>query len=104
MASSADPVLYTRLYRVLSRRWWLTFLLMGLSFVLFGLASLKILETLSANFRFLSEYGLDAVREGALRQLLGLVFNGYAAAACYLAFKLCEKVLVERMAVQRSDV
>ena len=93
---------YSRLYRFLWRMWWLAFLLMGVSFVLFGLASLKLLETLGANFRFLSEFGFDAVREGALLQLLELALTGYGAALCYLIFKLCEKVLVERMAVQKG--
>ena len=90
---------YSRLYAFLLRRWWVTFILLGVSFVLGGLLTLNLLHTLSANFAFLSMYGVDAVREGGLRQLLEATLSGYLAAACYVVFKLCEKVLVERLSV-----
>lgn len=93
---------YSRIYLLMLRHWWLTFVLMGVSFVAFGLASLNLLHLVSANLAFLSTYGWDAVQEGALWQLLELVGLGYGAAACYVAFKLCEKVLVERIAVDKS--
>jgi hypothetical protein len=92
----------TRLYAFLSRRWAVTFFLMGVSFVLFGLVTLNLLHTLSANLEFLSSYGADAIREGGLWQLVGLIVSGYAAAACYVFFKLCEKVLVERLAARKT--
>jgi hypothetical protein len=87
----------SRLYLFLSRRWWLAFLLLGVSFALFGLMSLNLLHSLGANIEFLGMHGVDAVREGGLRQLLELVASGYAAALFYVLFKLCEKVLVERL-------
>jgi hypothetical protein len=93
---------YSRLYAFLSRRWWLAFLLMGVSFVLFGLVTLNLLHTLNANFKFLSTYGVDAVREGGLIQLLEMIVSGYFAAASYVVFKLCEKVLVERLALHKK--
>ncbi|MEO8154974.1 MAG: hypothetical protein ABI605_18060 [Rhizobacter sp.] len=98
----APPVAYSRLYLLLSRRWWLAFVLMGVTFVVFGLASLNLLHLLSANLEFLGSYGWDAVREGGLWQLLELVVNGVIAAACYIAFKLCEKILVERLSVSKN--
>ena len=93
---------YGRVYLFLLRRWWLAFMLLGISFVLGGLLTLNLLHTLSANFEFLSMYGFDAVRDGGLMQLLDVVASGYFAAAFYLIFKLCEKVLVERLAVANS--
>jgi len=93
----------TRLYRTLSRRWWLALILLGLSFVAFGIASLNLLDILQANLRFLGEHGLDAVREGALVQLFELVVYGYGAAAFYLVFKVCEKVLVRRLTHHDED-
>ena len=93
---------YSRFYEFLSRRWWLTFVLMGVSFVLFGIVSLNLLHTLSANFEFLTAHGLDAVREGGLLQLLELVVSGYVAAFFYVVFKLCEKVLVECLSADKS--
>ena len=93
---------HSRLYRFFSRHWLLAFLTMGVAFVLFGLVTLDLIHTLGANFDFLARHGLDAVRDGGLRQLAELVISGYAAAAFYLLFKLCEKVLVERLALKND--
>jgi len=95
---------YSRLYAFLSRFWWLTFILMGVSFVLFGLLTLNLLHTLGANLEFLGMHGVDAVREGGLMQLAGLVLSGYFAAAFYVFFKLCEKVLVERLSIVKKGI
>jgi len=94
---------YSRLHAFLFRHWWLTFLLLGFSFLLFGALSLNLLHTLNANFEFLSMYGVDAVREGALKQLAEIVISGYLAAAAYLISKLCEKVLVERLTAAKTN-
>ena len=91
--------MYSRLYAFLFRYWWLTFILMGLCFVLFGMLTLNLLHALGANLEFLGMHGVDAVKEGGLRQLCGLVVSGYLAAMFYVLFKLCEKVLVERLAM-----
>jgi hypothetical protein len=93
---------YSRLYAFLLQRWWLTFLLLGISFVLGGLLTLNLLHTLVANFEFLSMYGVEAVRDGGLLQLIEIVGSGYFAAACYVLFKLCEKVLVERLIMTKG--
>ena len=98
-----ERIAYSRLFTFLLRRWWLAFILLGLSFVVGGLLTLNLLYTLSANFEFLQMYGVDAVREGGLMQLFGMVVSGYFAAACYVVFKLCEKVLVERLAVDKNE-
>ena len=90
----------SRLYAYLSRHWVLAWALMGVSFVLFGLLTLNLLQTFNANLGFLSAHGLDAVREGGLLQLFELMVSGYLAVACYVAFKFCEKVLVERLALK----
>lgn len=79
---------------VLSRR-WLTFLVMGLAFLLFGLGSLNLVHVLAANLALLAEHGWQAMLDGALRQLLELLLSGYASLAAYLVFKTCEHVLVQ---------
>ena len=93
---------YSRFYEFLARHWWVAFVLLGLSFVLFGLITLNLLHMLSANLEFLASYGLDALREGGFTQLFEIVVSGYFAAACYVVFKLCEKVLVERLSKRRE--
>ena len=87
----------SRLYALLARHWWLALLLMGASFVLFGLISLNLVQVLSANLRFLAENGLEAARDGGLIQLFELLVSGYLAVAFFVVFKLCEKVLVDRL-------
>ena len=87
-----------RLYAFLHAHWWLAFVVFGVSFVAFGLLSLNLIHLFAANFEFLSMYGVQAVRDGGLRQLVEIVVSGFVAAAFYLVFKLCEKVLVERLA------
>ncbi len=91
-----------RLYEFLARHWWAAFVLLGVSFVLFGLITLNLLHMLRANLEFLGSYGFEALREGGFRQLLEIVVSGYFSAACYVVFKLCEKVLVDRLSKKRE--
>ena len=100
----AEDAPYSRFYAFLARRWWAAFILLGVSFVLGGLVTLNLLHTLSANFEFLSSYGFDALREGGFRQLVEVVVSGYFAAVCYVVFKLCEKVLVERLSQKKQGI
>lgn len=85
-------------FRWMVRHWVSTYLLMGLGFVVFGAASLNLVQLFSANIAFLTEHGWDAVREGALSQLAELMFSAYLAVAFYLLFKTCEHALVQRLA------
>ena len=78
---------------VLSRR-WLTFLVMGLAFFLFGVGTFNIFMIFSANAEFIANYGWDAVMEGAGWQLAGLLLTGYVSLAAYTVFKTCEHRLV----------
>ena len=93
---------YSRLYAFLLKRWWVTFVLLGVNFVAGSLLTLNLVHTLIANFEFLSMYGVDAVREGGLRQFLEIAGSGYCAAAFYVGFKLCEKILVERLSTTKG--
>jgi hypothetical protein len=100
----ADDAPYNRFYVFLAKRWWVAFILLGVSFVLGSMVTLNLLHMLSANLEFLSSYGLDAVREGGFRQLVEIAVSGYFAAACYVVFKLCEKVLVERLSKTKQGI
>ncbi|MEO7392153.1 MAG: hypothetical protein ABIU58_08255 [Ramlibacter sp.] len=71
---------------------------MGIGFVVFGVASVNLVQVFAANLGFLGEHGFDAVSEGALLQLAELVFNAYVAVAFYMLFKTCEYALVQRFA------
>ncbi len=99
----ASPAARKTLYVLLYANAWLAFLLMGVSFVLFGLATLNLLHVFNAAWEFLLTHGWDAVREGVLMQMAELVVSGYGAAAFYVLFKLCEKALVERASRPRGN-
>ena len=74
---------------VLSRL-WLTFVVLGLSFLAFGAGTLNLGLLLMANARLLGDYGWQAIGDGALRQLLELAASGYFSMAAYVVFKTCE--------------
>ena len=74
---------------ILSRR-RATFLLLGISFLIFGASTINIGQLLMSNTRLLREYGWQAVTDGALWQLAELVSSGYLGMAAYVVFKTCE--------------
>lgn len=78
---------------VLSRR-WLTFVVMGLAFFVFGSGSLNLFFLLKANGELLVEHGWQAAMDGAAQQLVELLINGYLSMAAYVVFKACEHALV----------
>jgi uncharacterized membrane protein HdeD (DUF308 family) len=76
-------------HTVLSRG-WLTFLVMGLAFFVFGVSTYNIFRLLSANIALIANYGWLALMEGAARQLVELIVTGYLSLAAYVVFKTCE--------------
>ena len=86
-----------RLKHWLHRHYVCTFILMGLSFLLFGIFSLNLIYLLKSNVELFLDYGTMAIEDGALKQLLILLGYGYLSLAFYLAFKACEHILVMRM-------
>ncbi|TMH65349.1 MAG: hypothetical protein E6H55_02990, partial [Betaproteobacteria bacterium] len=59
----------TRLIDVLWQHRWLTFLLMGLFFLLFGAMTVNIFVMLKANIDLYLDYGTMVIADGALVQL-----------------------------------
>lgn len=80
--------------RVVLARRWATFLVMGLSFVVFGAGSLNLFYVFKANVTLLLEHGWQAAMDGGGQQLAEILFTGYASMAAYLVFKACEHSLV----------
>ena len=81
----------------LYRRAWLTFVLMGLSFLLFGFYSVNLFFLLKANIELILEYGMMAIGDGAGQQLAELLFATYLSMLFFLMFKVCERILVQRL-------
>ena len=82
---------------VLSRR-WLTFLVMGLAFFVFGAGTFNIFMLFSANARVILDFGWQALMDGAARQFAELLVTGYLSMAAYVVFKACEYRLTQDLA------
>jgi len=86
---------------VLARR-WLTFLVMGIAFFVFGVGTLNIFMVLNSNLAFIAGYGWQALMDGAGRQFVELVVTGYLSMAAYIIFKACELRLAHDLANGKS--
>ena len=84
--------------RVVLRRLWLTYIVLGLAFFTFGAGSLNLVYMFQLNFRLLLDYGWRAVMEGGAWQLLELLVTGYLSLAAYVVFKACEYRLAHWLA------
>jgi len=85
-------------HRFVLRRKSTSFVVLGLSFVGFGIGTLSLATVLKANIDLVFEYGWQALMDGAAMQLIELLVNGYLAMACYVVFKACEHRLVHALA------
>ncbi len=81
---------------VLSRR-WLTFVVMGLSFFVFGAGTYNLVMLLKANVALVADYGWQALMDGAARQFVELIVTGYLSLAAYVVFKTCEHRLTHAL-------
>ncbi|MEP7182524.1 MAG: hypothetical protein ABI886_10075 [Betaproteobacteria bacterium] len=85
----------------LDRHQRLTFVLMGLFFLAFGVTSVNLFVLLQLNLDLFLQYGLMVIEDGALRQLVDLLGSTYLSIVFYLLFKVCERILVDRLTVKR---
>jgi hypothetical protein len=74
-----------------------TFVLMGAFFLLFGVTSVNLFMLLKMNIDLFLEYGLMVIDDGALQQLLELLGSAYLSMLFWLLFRLCERIIIERM-------
>ena len=81
-------------HRLVLRRRWATFVVLGLAFLLFGAGSLTLVFVLKANFDLILQHGWQALMDGAAEQLLEILVTGYLSMAAYIVFKVCEYALV----------
>ena len=88
---------HSRCFAWLIRRSLVTFALMTVAFVVFGVLSLDLVKYLAANASFLVEYGVLALLDGGLLQFAELWLEALFALGAYLVFKLCEQALLQRM-------
>lgn len=84
--------------RVVLRRVWLSFVVMGLAFFAFGAGTLNLFFLLRANTGLVYEHGLAALLDGGAQQLAELLLTGYLSMAAYVVFKACEHRLAHWLA------
>ena len=77
---------------------WRTFFLMGAFGALFAVSSYNLFQLFRANFDYISENGVMALKEGGLRQLFELIAYGYLSLGFYVLFKGCLNGLLNRVA------
>lgn len=76
--------------RVVLSRLWLTFVVLGMSFLVGAFGTLNLVTLLAANLRLLHDHGFMALMDGALQQLVELVAQGLVSCVAYVIFKTCE--------------
>lgn len=62
-----------------------------------ALLSFNLIYLFRANLNLFLEHGQQVLYDGALRQLIELIITGYLGMGFYLIFKVCEKILVDRV-------
>ena len=85
-----------RLLRISRYPWIAVFALAGLTAAIVAYSSYNLLQASMANLHFLQRHGWQAIRFGALLQLLEIVIYGAMALTFFLLFKICESELVVR--------
>jgi hypothetical protein len=81
----------------LFRHPWLTFLLLGACFLLFGVTSVNLFVLLMNNVNLFIEYGVMVIDDGALRQLAELVGLACLSGILYVGFAVCDRTLLRRL-------
>lgn len=86
-----------RVIDYLFRHMVLTYVLMGLFFMLFGVTSVDLYYLLKANIGLFIEYGAMVIDDGALRQLVELLALALLSIGFFVLCALCERILVRRL-------
>jgi hypothetical protein len=81
----------------LFRHMVVTYVLMGVFFMLFGVTSVDLYYLLKANISLFIEYGLMVIDDGALRQLVELLALALLSIGFFVLCALCERILVKRL-------
>ena len=72
------------------------FVFAGAVFTLFAFVTVNLFSQAMASLNFIRKFGSEAIRHGALWQVMELTLWGALSLGCWLAFKICEGELVGR--------
>jgi hypothetical protein len=85
------------LQRVVFTRVWRTFVVLVLSFLVFGGGTYNLFLLLKANLALIGEHGWQALMDGAAQQFIELMLTAVLSMAAYVLFKACEHRLVHQL-------
>ena len=71
-----------------------TLIAMTICFLLFGYFSINIFVLLQANIELIRSFGVRALSDGAARQFIEIVINGFASILFFSGWKVCERLIV----------
>lgn len=73
-----------------------TFFIMIVAALVFGLSSYNIFFLFKANIALVIDYGVMALFDGALLQLVYLLLYGGVSLVALILFKSCEKIIIAK--------
>ena len=82
----------------------LSFLLMGVFFLLSGITSINLYVVLKANIDLFRQYGAQVIDDGALRQLIEILGTAFFSIVFFVLFVVCERIVVDRLTATLRDV
>jgi hypothetical protein len=88
----------------LRRHQILAFVLMGVFFLLSGIASIDLYVVLKANIELFQKYGSAVIDDGALQQLAEILGTAVVSILCFVLFVVCERIVVDRLTATLRDV
>jgi hypothetical protein len=92
------------LMEYLRRHLLLTFVLMGVFFLLSGITSINLYVVLKANIDLFRMYGAQVIEDGALRQLVEILGTAFLSIFFFVLFVVCERIVVDRVTRPLRDV
>lgn len=69
--------------------------IMTISFLGFGYFSVNLFLLFKANIELINDFGLIAIKEGAAKQLITLIFSAFISVVFYAVWKVGERLLVD---------
>ena len=89
--------------RVVLARRWLSFTVLCLSFLAFGIGTLNLIGMFRMNINLIAEHGTMALDDGAAQQFIELLLTLLGSMAAYVVFKACEYSLVHGLTDRLTD-
>lgn len=89
--------------RVVLTRRWLTFVVMCVSFAVFGVGTVNLFNVFRANVDLIASFGVMALVDGAAQQLVELLLMLMLSMLAYVVFKACEYRLVHQLSDTHTE-